>query len=72
MPRTRTLLLALALSLVAAACAGDATTAPEAVAPGAPSLDGTGWLGGGGRSDSTSVSTTSDSSSVSSTPVEGV
>jgi len=67
MPRTRTLLLVLALSLAAAACAGDAATAPEAVAPGAPNLDGTGWVGGGGRSDTTSVSTTSDSSWVSAT-----
>lgn len=60
MTRTaRTLAFVLALSLTACS---DSATAPEYQAPDRASLDGIGMVGTGGRSDSTSTTTTSSDS----------
>ena len=54
----RTPALLLAGTLLAAACAVDAPTDPAARAPEGASFDGVGYLGNGGKSDTTTVSTT--------------
>lgn len=62
-PREIPLLSALlvALCLLGASCAPDTPTSSDRHAPEAPSLDGTGWVGGGGRAPADSTSTPPDS-----------
>lgn len=55
------LALALAFTLLGSGCGSEAPTSSDHAAPAAPSHDGTGWMGGGGRmpGDTTSTGTQS-------------